>query len=67
MTTTIEGAFRAFKSNIEISGLQRTTVSSRQQNMREAVSKELTVNDSFLTGSYLRSTMIAPLKEVVGI
>jgi len=63
MTTTIGGAFQAFKSNIEISGLQRTTVSSRQQSVREAVSKELKVTDSFLTGSYSRSTMIAPLKE----
>jgi len=63
MATTIEGAFREFKTNIEISGLQRTTFSSRQQNVREAVSKDLTVTDSFLTGSYSRSTLIAPLKE----
>ena len=63
MTTTIEGAFREFKSNLEITGLQKSTVSSRQQSVREAVSKELLVLDSFLTGSYSRSTMIAPLKE----
>lgn len=63
MTTTIEGAFREFKSNLEISGLQKSTVSSRQQSVRDAVSKELSVSDSFLAGSYSRSTMIAPLKE----
>jgi len=63
MTTTIEGAFREFKSNIEPTGLQKSTVSSRQQNVRDAVSKELSVLDSFLAGSYSRSTMIAPLKE----
>jgi hypothetical protein len=63
MATTIEGAFREFKSNLEITGLQKSTVSSRQQSVREAVSKELLLLDSFLTGSYSRSTMIAPLKE----
>ena len=63
MTTTIEGAFRKFKSNLEITGLQKSTVSSRQQSVRDAVSKELSVSDSFLAGSYSRSTMIAPLKE----
>ncbi|MBW2606928.1 MAG: nucleotidyltransferase [Deltaproteobacteria bacterium] len=63
MTTTIEGAFREFKSNLEPTGLQKSTVSSRQQSVRDAVSKELSVSDSFLAGSYSRSTMIAPLKE----
>ena len=63
MTTTIEGAFREFKSNLEPTGLQKTTISSRQQSVRDAVSKELSVSDSFLAGSYSRSTMIAPLKE----
>jgi len=63
MATTIEGAFREFKSNLEISGLQKSTVSSRQQSVRGAVSKELSISDSFLAGSYSRSTMIAPLKE----
>jgi hypothetical protein len=63
MTTTIEAAFRDFKSNLEITGLQKSTVSSRQQSVRDAVNKELSVSDSFLAGSYSRSTMIAPLKE----
>lgn len=63
MSTTIEGAFREFKSNIEPTGLQKSTVASRQKNVRDAVSKELSVSDSFLAGSYSRSTMIAPLKE----
>lgn len=63
MAKTIQSAFNEFKSNLEISGLQRTTVSTRQGNVRDAVSNGLTVLDSFLTGSYSRSTMIAPLKE----
>lgn len=63
MATTIDGAFSEFKSNLEITGLQASTVSSRQQNVRKVVSEKLTVSDSFLTGSYSRHTMIAPLKE----
>jgi hypothetical protein len=67
MTTTSEGAFREFKSNLEISGLQKSTVSSRQQSVRDAVSKELSVSDSFLAGSYSRSTIfiIMTVKMVV--
>lgn len=63
MATTIQESFRQFRSNLEITGLQKETVSSRQQAVRDAISKELDVSDSFLTGSYSRYTMIAPLKE----
>jgi len=63
MATTIEAAFREFKSNLEITDPQSATVSTRQQNVRSAVENDLSVLDSFLTGSYSRHTMIAPLKE----
>lgn len=63
MATTIASAFQGFKQNLEITGLQHQTVSSRQINVREAVADELTVLDDFLTGSYSRSTMIAPLQQ----
>lgn len=63
MATTIPEAFRTFKSNLEITGLQTSTVSTRQKNIREALENHLTVADSFLTGSYSRSTLIAPLKD----
>ncbi|MCR4304812.1 MAG: nucleotidyltransferase domain-containing protein [Gallionella sp.] len=62
MATTINQSFLQLKSNLEITGLQQATVSTRQQNVRDALSTDLTVLDSFLTGSYRRSTMIAPLK-----
>ncbi len=51
------------KQNLEITGLQATTVSTRQKNIREAMEAGLTIHESFLTGSYSRSTMIAPLKD----
>lgn len=63
MATTIKQSFLTFKSNLEITSLQATTVSTRQQNVRDAVAAELDVLDSFLTGSYRRSTMIAPLNS----
>jgi len=63
MATSIDGAFREFKSNLEITSLQAATISTRQRNVREVVSKDLSVLDSFLTGSYSRHTMISPLKE----
>jgi tRNA nucleotidyltransferase (CCA-adding enzyme) len=63
MATTIKQGFEQLKGNLEITDLQSETVSTRQQNVREAVEKELVVLDSFLTGSYRRNTMIAPLAE----
>lgn len=63
MPTTINTGFQKFKENLEITGLQAGTTSSRQQNVRENVAKEMTVLRSFLTGSYMRSTMIAPLAD----
>ncbi|MBU8763730.1 hypothetical protein KM868_09510 [Micrococcus luteus] len=63
MATTIKQSFNEFKSNLEITGLQGGTVSTRQKNVRDILDKGLTIHESFLTGSYSRDTMIAPLKE----
>ncbi len=63
MATTINQSFAKFKENLEITGLQTATVSTRQQSVREVMEAGMDVEDSFLTGSYSRSTMIAPLKE----
>jgi len=63
MATTITSSFQKLKENLEITGLQTSTVSTRQNNVRDVIKKDLSVLDSFLTGSYSRSTMIAPLKE----
>lgn len=63
MATTIQQSFLKLKQNLEITGLQQSTVSTRQNSVREVMEAGLNVKDSFLTGSYSRSTMIAPLKE----
>lgn len=63
MAKTIKESFQKLKENLNISDLQESTVSTRQKNVRKAVEKNLDVLDSFLTGSYSRNTMIAPLGE----
>lgn len=63
MATTIAASFQKLKENLEITGLQKSTVSTRQGNVRDVVAGEMDVLGSFLTGSYSRSTMIAPLSE----
>ncbi len=63
MATTVAQAFKELKSRLEITELQQSTVSTRHRNVRAAVESNLKVLDSFLTGSYSRHTMIAPLKE----
>src|SRR5260221_8636467 len=63
MASTIAEAFEQLRSNLEITDLQEETVSTRQQNVRKALEDDFNILDSFLTGSYRRNTMIAPLKE----
>jgi len=63
MSTTIVASFQKLRENLEITGLQKSTVSTRQENVRDVVAGEMDVLDSFLTGSYARSTMIAPLAK----
>jgi hypothetical protein len=63
VATTIKGGFAGLSANLEITTLQASTTSSRQQNVRDALAEAFTVVDSFLAGSYARSTMIAPLKD----
>jgi hypothetical protein len=63
MATTIQQGFQKLRENLEITGLQAASVSTRQQSVREVMEAGLSVEDSFLTGSYSRSTMIAPLNQ----
>lgn len=63
MASTIEEGFRKLRTNLEITGLQESTVSTRQQRIRALLEADFLVLDSFLGGSYRRSTMIAPLGE----
>jgi hypothetical protein len=63
MATTIRAGFAQLAANLEITTLQATTTSTRQQNIRDAVARGMTVVDSFLAGSYARSTMVGPLKD----
>jgi hypothetical protein len=62
MAKTIDEGFAGLRSNLEITDLQEKTVSTRQQNVRKALEDDFDILDSFLMGSYRRSTMIAPLK-----
>lgn len=63
MATTIAAGFTQLRSNLEITGLQSTVVSTRQEGVRKTMNGGFTVLEDFQTGSYARSTMIAPLAE----
>lgn len=63
MATTISASFEQFRRNLEITDNQATTVSTRQNGVRDVLKAGLTILDDFLTGSYVRNTMIAPLAE----
>ena len=61
MARTMGEAFQTLRGNLEITSLQGTAVSTRQQAIRKTIERDFHVLDSFLGGSYQRSTMIAPL------
>ena len=65
MATTIQQSFLKLKQNLEITDLQEATVSTRQKSVRGVIEAGINLVDpySFLTGSYSRQTLIAPLKE----
>lgn len=63
MPTTIASGFSGLRTNLELTGLQKSTISTRQKNVRIAVENGFDVLDSFLAGSYSRSTIISPLSE----
>lgn len=63
MVRSIAEAFRVLRSNLEITDLQEEIVSGRQQAIRKVLELDFSVKETFLTGSYRRSTMIKPLKE----
>lgn len=63
MARLISAGFEKLRENLEITGLQASTVSTRQENVRAAVAASMDVLTSFLSGSYKRSTMIAPLES----
>lgn len=56
-------AFDELRRNLELTGLQEKTVASRQKKVRAALERQLTVTDTFLSGSYRRQTLIGPLKR----
>lgn len=63
MASSVLSGFRELRQNLEITDLQVSTVSTRQESVRSAVANRMSVLDSFLVGSYSRSTMIAPLRD----
>ena len=63
MATAVKQGFTILKSSLEITDLQEETVSTRHNNVRLAIAQELRALESFLTGSYSRHTMIAPLSK----
>jgi hypothetical protein len=63
MARSLSEAFQQFKLRLEITDLQSSTVSTRQQAVRDVVAAGMDVEDTFLSGSYSRSTLIAPLSE----
>lgn len=65
MATTISQSFLELRKNLEITSPQVATVSARQKGVRGVMEAGIDLIDpfSFLTGSYSRQTLIAPLKE----
>lgn len=63
MAKTVIQSFEDFRTKLEITSTQTGNVSTRHTNLRNNLPTHIKKLDDFLTGSYMRSTMIAPLKD----
>ncbi|MEY9812143.1 CBASS oligonucleotide cyclase [Streptomyces albogriseolus] len=63
MPRTVAALFADFRSRLELTDVQASTVANRHKNVRAAVSRHLEVENDFLTGSYARHTLVSPLKQ----
>jgi predicted nucleotidyltransferase len=61
---TVNEAFQAFKSELELTDKSQDAAASAQQEIRAEVAKRIYVRTSFLTGSYARHTKIHPLSDI---
>jgi hypothetical protein len=63
VTLSLGRAFEELRHALELTPLQESTVAERQSRIRKVVSESLSVTGDFLTGSYARHTLIAPLAQ----
>lgn len=60
----IDGAFRKFKSRLELNEREQKNASARQTEVRDYLDTKFSIDRSFLTGSYARHTKTKPLKDI---
>jgi hypothetical protein len=61
---SVEDAFKKFRSRLELNDKEQKNVSSRHNEMRDALRAAFDVENDFLTGSYKRYTKTKPLQDV---
>ncbi len=61
---TVDEAFLKFKGRLEITDTELSDASSRQTTIRRQIQAWIDVQDTFLSGSYVRHTKTKPLKDV---
>ena len=62
--TTVDEAFRKFKSRLELNEKEQKNASARQTEVRDYLVTKFAIDRSFLTGSYARYTKTKPLKDI---
>jgi len=63
MAKSVAEAFGEFHSNLIITNNQQEEVSRRRASVLQTLKRSFVVKDSFIFGSYQRSTAIAPLRD----
>ena len=61
---TIDEAFRKFKSRLELNDKEQANASARQQEVRDYLDTQFSIDNSFRTGSYKRHTKTMPLNDI---
>jgi len=61
---TIDGAFRKFKSRLELNDREQKNATKRHTEVRDYLATKFGIERSFLTGSYARHTKTKPLNDI---
>jgi hypothetical protein len=61
---TVSEAFEKFKATLELPATHSHKASAAQQELRQRLGDYLSIQESFLTGSYARHTKVHPLNDI---
>jgi hypothetical protein len=64
MPSTVRASFQEFSGRLEPTEMQKSDAATKQSGVRDCLNARLSIDSSFLTGSYARRTIIRPPDDI---